>query len=406
MTSHPGGVQIEKYEQDHECFVENSHSFHYAIASEIALALFSGVMVERPLTPEVGGSGSSTPPRAPASPSNSWSSASTEIAPTLAPELSNCSDTPSHGSGGEGRPKRCKISREQLQVLIKSFEEEPLPNFDQRQALAKTLDMTPRSVQIWFQNRRQRLKPLQPKQSDGVGGRSHSPIIGQHMGRDGSESMQQLSPLHGGSGAAHRAAFGIPGLTAAANLCNGYHPSDMLMMSSLPHLRAAHQGSSFSMGCDYMEPFAATKALLGAGYHPSTSLASLSPRMHPLAAMAGAAAHQLQHQQQKHQQQQQQLQRPLPRQPQQLQPKQQPPPQQLQHPSMAPLPFGAAALPPPLAAAHGSPVMVQPQAPEKAPVTTKASPADGLLLLLACADAPAKMELEHSKQPAQPAGVA
>ena len=55
------------------------------------------------------------------------------------------------------KPKRCKISREQLAVLIKSFEEEPLPNFDQRQALAKMLGMTPRSVQIWFQNRRQRL---------------------------------------------------------------------------------------------------------------------------------------------------------------------------------------------------------------------------------------------------------
>ena len=41
-------------------------------------------------------------------------------------------------------------------MLINSFEEEPLPNFDQRQSLAKLLGMTPRSVQIWFQNRRQR----------------------------------------------------------------------------------------------------------------------------------------------------------------------------------------------------------------------------------------------------------
>ena len=45
--------------------------------------------------------------------------------------------------------KRCKLSREQLAVLIKSFEEEPLPNFDQQQAMAKALGMTPRSVQIW-----------------------------------------------------------------------------------------------------------------------------------------------------------------------------------------------------------------------------------------------------------------
>ena len=54
--------------------------------------------------------------------------------------------------------KRGKVSREQRDVLVKSFEEEPLPNFDQCQAMAEHLGMTPRSVQIWFQNRRHRLK--------------------------------------------------------------------------------------------------------------------------------------------------------------------------------------------------------------------------------------------------------
>lgn len=81
--------------------------------------------------------------RPPSSPSNSWSSADT--APLGA-------DSPQRDGGDARRPKRCKISREQLAVLISSFEEEPLPNFDQRQALAKALGMTPRSVQIWFQN--------------------------------------------------------------------------------------------------------------------------------------------------------------------------------------------------------------------------------------------------------------
>ena len=69
-------------------------------------------------------------PRSPSSPSNSWSSAETAPLPENSPP----------GEGGEGRrPKRCKISREQLAVLIKSFDEEPLPNFDQRQNLAKLL---------------------------------------------------------------------------------------------------------------------------------------------------------------------------------------------------------------------------------------------------------------------------
>merc|ERR1719326_311760 len=94
--------------------------------------------------------------RTPSSPSNSWSSAETAPLPVDSP-----------GAGDDARrPKRCKISREQLSVLINSFEEEPLPNFDQRQALAKMLGMTPRSVQIWFQNRRQRLKPAAPKARD------------------------------------------------------------------------------------------------------------------------------------------------------------------------------------------------------------------------------------------------
>merc|ERR1740133_665703 len=69
----------------------------------------------------------------PASPSNSWSSAETLPAPSQ--EQLGGADEPS----APARPKRCKISREQLDVLVKSFEEEPLPNFDQRQAMAKQL---------------------------------------------------------------------------------------------------------------------------------------------------------------------------------------------------------------------------------------------------------------------------
>ena len=113
--------------------------------------------LERPDSPPSDGSEARG---APSSPSNSWTSAETAQLP---PE-------PAEESPAEQpKPKRCKISREQLAVLIKSFEEEPLPNFDQRQAIAKALGMTPRSVQIWFQNRRQRSKaqaqapPLSPR---------------------------------------------------------------------------------------------------------------------------------------------------------------------------------------------------------------------------------------------------
>jgi hypothetical protein len=53
---------------------------------------------------------------------------------------------------------RKRTSREQLQVLEKSFSENPRPTSEQRKELAMLLDMTPRGVQIWFQNRRAKLK--------------------------------------------------------------------------------------------------------------------------------------------------------------------------------------------------------------------------------------------------------
>ena len=90
------------------------------------------------------------------------------------------------------------------QISRNSFEEEPLPNFDQRQALAKMLGMTPRSVQIWFQNRRQRLKPMQSKSSSP--GLSHGGMQQRFGSKHGQTPQQQL---------------GMPGLAAAAGLCSG-----------------------------------------------------------------------------------------------------------------------------------------------------------------------------------------
>ena len=173
-------------------------------------------------------------PAAPASPSNSWSSAETAPAPTQ--ELAGADEPPA-----PARPKRCKISREQLDVLVKSFEEEPLPNFEQRQAMAKHLGMTPLSVQIWFQNRRQRLKPT-PKPAP--------------------EALTQPSASH----QHHAQHYGMPGLAAAAGLFGAGYGSPAQLPMHPP------TGMQSFMPCDVMEPFAATKALLGAGYQPQTSM--------------------------------------------------------------------------------------------------------------------------------------
>jgi hypothetical protein len=53
---------------------------------------------------------------------------------------------------------RRRTSRQQLKVLEKAFNENPKPHAAVRQALALKLNMTPRGVQVWFQNRRAKAK--------------------------------------------------------------------------------------------------------------------------------------------------------------------------------------------------------------------------------------------------------
>ena len=61
-------------------------------------------------------------------------------------------------------------------------EADPLPSFETRQALAQQLDMTPRSVQVWFQNQRQRhelkLLKLQRQAEGAEASQRHEPASG------------------------------------------------------------------------------------------------------------------------------------------------------------------------------------------------------------------------------------
>ncbi|CAO3697465.1 unnamed protein product [Rhizopus stolonifer] len=54
--------------------------------------------------------------------------------------------------------RRKRTTRTQFKVLESTFLENPKPNAPLRRYLARELDMTPRGVQVWFQNRRAKEK--------------------------------------------------------------------------------------------------------------------------------------------------------------------------------------------------------------------------------------------------------
>ncbi|KAG0763165.1 hypothetical protein G6F57_006576 [Rhizopus arrhizus] len=54
--------------------------------------------------------------------------------------------------------KRKRASPDQLQILNRVFSQTYFPSTELRRALGKELGMSPRTVQIWFQNKRQALR--------------------------------------------------------------------------------------------------------------------------------------------------------------------------------------------------------------------------------------------------------
>ncbi|XP_068662308.1 homeobox-leucine zipper protein HAT4-like isoform X2 [Aristolochia californica] len=59
---------------------------------------------------------------------------------------------------GETTRKKLRLTREQSAILEESFKEHTTLNPNQKLALAKQLNLRPRQVEVWFQNRRARTK--------------------------------------------------------------------------------------------------------------------------------------------------------------------------------------------------------------------------------------------------------
>lgn len=89
---------------------------------------------------------------------------------------------------------RRRTSRAQLKVLEKSFLENPKPNATVRRILAQKLDMTPRGVQIWFQNRRAKAKLLRRKSGQEGGGEEEEEEQGQEQSSN-QQMNQDASPI-------------------------------------------------------------------------------------------------------------------------------------------------------------------------------------------------------------------
>jgi len=62
------------------------------------------------------------------------------------------------GETSGGKKRRSRATQEQLDILNGVYQRTPFPTTVERTELAQRLGMTPRSVQIWFQNKRQGAK--------------------------------------------------------------------------------------------------------------------------------------------------------------------------------------------------------------------------------------------------------
>ncbi|KAI8637929.1 hypothetical protein BD408DRAFT_436533 [Parasitella parasitica] len=87
--------------------------------------------------------------------------------PPLPPSQQNTTakDKASSTNSNNAPRKRTRATPEQLAVLEKTFNVHPSPNNRVREQLSRELGMTERSIQIWFQNRRAKVKNVAKKSS-------------------------------------------------------------------------------------------------------------------------------------------------------------------------------------------------------------------------------------------------
>lgn len=101
--------------------------------------------------------------------------------------------------------KRSQLGPEQVGTLMDVFCRQPLPDTNTRLALARQLGMTPRSVQVWFQNmrakaKRKRVAAATHGRSEAPRSTSPSPSSKRQMTHARCHGMQTPPPVPPGSG--------------------------------------------------------------------------------------------------------------------------------------------------------------------------------------------------------------
>lgn len=96
------------------------------------------------------------------SPNSTLSSATGKRLGAFSAEREMMSDEEEGGNGGggseRGERKKLRLTKEQIMVLEQAFREHTTLNTKQKLVLAKQVNLRPRQVEVWFQNRRARTK--------------------------------------------------------------------------------------------------------------------------------------------------------------------------------------------------------------------------------------------------------
>jgi hypothetical protein len=192
----------------------------------------------------------------------------------------------------ETRKRRHRTTPEQLRILESAYRHERMPSLELREKLAQQLNMTPRRVQIWFQNKRAKDKRARISvrlQQHGKASSKHTSsrgFDGQSSGEFSNSNTAQL-----GAGTAVRpgtgASYFVPVRTADGKIALAAIPASMLNQSAT----AAHMypGSGAGLaGMQFASPMSVAAMQANAAGAASNSMPTTPMYMNHMMAASGA----------------------------------------------------------------------------------------------------------------------